>query len=84
MEHEKTKAISHQTISSILFGALSSPPASLATLQEICDFLTDLPVHVTIKERGVNGEARLNTYFNDCPQKLTSKVPSKSNATISW
>jgi hypothetical protein len=86
MEHEKTKAISQQILGSILYGALVQPPTSLATLQDIADFITGLPVNVMIKERLVNGEVKHNTYFNDCPAKMASKTPvaSSNAAATKW
>lgn len=85
MEHEKTKAISQQTLGSILFGALVSPPTSLATLQDIADFITGLPVNVMIKERVTpTGEVKHNTYFNDCAAKMQSKAAAPSAAATKW
>jgi len=82
MEHEKTKQISQDTISSILFGALLSPPTTLATIQDVCAYLTGLPVSVQVKEKtGKDGELRTQTYFNDCPNKLQSKSDSAAHAS---
>lgn len=85
MEHEKTKQISLDTLSSILYGALVAPPSKLATLQDIALYLPGLPVNVLIKERMVDGQVRYNTYFNDCPNKLQSKeAVSSGTASVNW
>lgn len=85
MEHEKTKAISQETLGSILYGALEAPPTKLATLLDIAEFITGLPVAVVIKEKVVNGEVRMNTYFNECAVKLKSKAEGKpASGNINW
>ena len=86
MGHEKTKQISHDTISRILFGALVTPVQALSTLQDICDYVTGLPVSVAVLEKVKNGEVVLNTYFNDCANKLATKEAVKNvGATgVNW
>lgn len=82
MEHPEAKKVSMNNISSILYGALIAPPQSLATLEDICDFVKDLPVNVKVTNRiDKEGKERTNTYFNECATKLQSKIaPAKAAA----
>jgi hypothetical protein len=86
MGHEKTKQISQDTISRILFGALVTPVQALSSLQDICDYVTGLPVSVAVIEKIKNGETVTNTYFNDCAVKLPTKeaVKSAGAASVNW
>lgn len=82
MDHEKAKPVSMKNISSILYGALVAPPQSLQTLEDICAFLTDLPVNYKIAYKiDKEGKERTNTYFNDCAVKLQAKEQVKATAS---